>query len=128
MKRVLVCDDDITISEVVALVLADSDWEVYTLHDCNNMIDKIRDTKPSVIFMDNKIPNDGGIVATQSIKRHPSYQQIPVIYFTSDNDIDELAKKAGADYVLQKPFMITQLEAVVNLAFKSWKENRLPGQ
>lgn len=123
MKRVLVCDDDLAISEIVALVLTDADYEVYTLPDCNNIIEKIESINPSVIFMDNKIPDEGGVVATQKIKSHPEYQDIPVIYFTANNDIDALAEQAGADFILQKPFNIAQLEETVNKAFKSYSEN-----
>jgi len=123
MKRVLVCDDDITISEIVALVLTDADWEVYTLPDCNNIIDKIDSINPSVIFMDNKIPDAGGIIATQTIKSHPEYQDIPVVYFTANNDINKLAEEAGADFILQKPFNIKQLEDTVSIAFKAYRDN-----
>lgn len=117
MKRVLVCDDDTTISELVALVLTDAGWTVYTLPDCDNMIQKINTIKPSIIFMDNKIPKQGGIVATKEIKSHPEYQKIPVIYFTAHTDINELAEEAGADLILQKPFGLKELEAVVDQAF-----------
>lgn len=120
MKRVLVCDDDITVSEIVALLLTDADWEVYTLPDCNNIIDKVASINPSVIFMDNKIPDEGGIVATQQIKNDPAYREIPVIYFTANSDIDELAKEAGADFILQKPFNISQLEETVSKAFRAY--------
>ncbi len=123
MKRVLVCDDDLAISEIVALVLTDADWEVYTLPDCNDIIEKIESINPSVIFMDNKIPDEGGIKATQIIKSHPEHQEIPVIYFTANNDIDALAEKAGADFILQKPFNISELEETVSKAFKAYKEN-----
>jgi two-component system cell cycle response regulator DivK len=123
MKRVLVCDDDVNISEIVALVLTDADWEVYTIPDCNDMIEKIETINPSVIFMDHKIPDEGGIVATQIIKSHPEYREIPVIYFTASQDIDALAEKAGADYILQKPFNIKQLEETVSKAFVSYKAN-----
>lgn len=123
MRRVLVCDDDVNISEIVALVLTDADWEVYTIPDCNDMIEKIETIKPSVIFMDHKIPDEGGIVATQIIKGHPEYREIPVIYFTANNDIDSLADTAGADYILQKPFNIKQLEETVSKAFHSYQTN-----
>jgi two-component system cell cycle response regulator DivK len=126
MKRVLVCDDDVNISEIVALVLTDADWEVYTIPDCNNMIEKIESINPSVIFMDHKIPDEGGIVATQIIKNDPQYSDIPVIYFTANNDIDALAEKAGADYVLQKPFNIKQLEDAVSKAFRSYQAANIP--
>ncbi len=119
MRRVLVCDDDITISEVVAIILVDGNLaEVYTIPDCDNIIEKIEDLKPSLIFMDNKIPTHGGVVATQTIKSHPVHKSIPVVYFTASQDIDKLAENAGADYTLAKPFSITQLEEVVSQAFK----------
>lgn len=124
MKRVLVCDDDTTISELVALVLTDAGWTVYTLPDCNNMIQKINTIKPSIIFMDNKIPSEGGIVATREIKRHPQYQHIPVIYFTAHSDINELASEAGADHILQKPFNLRELEEVVEKAFITYAERK----
>ena len=122
MRRVLVCDDDLTISEVVAIILVDGNLaEVYTIPDCDNIIEKIESLNPSIIFMDNKIPTHGGVVATQTIKSHPLYKSIPVVYFTASQDIDELAENAGADYTLAKPFSISQLEEVVNKAFKSLK-------
>ena len=119
MRRVLVCDDDVTISEVVAIILVDSNLaEVYTIPDCDNIIEKIEELQPSLIFMDNKIPTHGGVVATQTIKSHPVHKSIPVVYFTANQDIDQLAENAGADYTLAKPFSITELEEVVNKAFK----------
>ena len=123
MKRVFVCDDDVNISEIVALVLTDADWEVYTIPDCNDIIEKIESINPSVIFMDHKIPDEGGIVATQIIKNNSHYCDIPVIYFTANDDINSLAKTAGADYILQKPFNIKQLEDTVSKAFKFYQEN-----
>ena len=42
MRRVLVCDDDVTISEVVAIILVDRNLaEVYTISNCDNIIEKI---------------------------------------------------------------------------------------
>jgi CheY-like chemotaxis protein len=120
MRRVLVCDDDLTISEVVAIILTDSRLaEVYTLPDCDNIIEKIESLNPSIILMDNKIPSTGGIVATQAIKKHGVHKNIPVIYFTASDDIVSLAEDAGADYMLSKPFTILQLEEVINKAFQS---------
>ncbi|WP_036678036.1 response regulator [Daejeonella oryzae] len=123
MRRVLVCDDDISISEVVAIVLTDSKLgEVYTLPDCDNIIEQIDTIKPSVIFMDDKIPTDGGVKATRLIKNHPEHKNIPVIYFTANNDIHILAEKAGANYTLAKPFNISQLEDVVQQAFRGFQD------
>ena len=104
---------------MVAIILVDSNLaEVYTIPDCDNIIEKIEELKPSLIFMDNKIPTDGGVVATQTIKSHPVHKTIPVVYFTANKDIDKLAENAGADYTLAKPFSIDELEEVVYRAFR----------
>jgi two-component system cell cycle response regulator DivK len=69
---------------------------------------------PEVILMDNWIPDTGGIIATQTIKQDPELKTIPVVYFSANNDIQSLAKQAGADTFLPKPFDIDELESVIN--------------
>ena len=64
--------------------------------------------------MDNWIPDTGGIIATQTIKSQPDLMKIPVIYFSANNDIESLAKQAGADTYLEKPFDLTELELVID--------------
>ena len=73
--------------------------------------------------MDDKIPTEGGVVATRTIKSHPVYKNIPVVYFTGNRDIDALAENAGADYTLAKPFSITDLENIVERALKASRAN-----
>jgi len=115
MERVLVCDDDLIISEVVAIILFDSDTaEVFSFQDCDNIIEKIESTNPSVILMDHNIPHSGGIIATRTIKEHSVHKQIPVIYFSSSDNIKAHARSAGADYILAKPFTTDQLEKLIN--------------
>ena len=104
MKRVLVCDDDLDILDILDYALTDSGWEVVKSYTVDDIISKIEKARPSVIIMDNWIPGVGGIVATQVIKKHPIFSKIPVIYLTANNDIEKLASCAGADLALPKPF------------------------
>ena len=69
---------------------------------------------PQVILMDNWIPDTGGVIATQSIKQEADLKDIPVIYFSANNDIQSLARQAGADTYLEKPFDLNELEAVID--------------
>lgn len=117
MKRILVCDDDLDILEILDYALTDSGWEVVTSFNVDNIIDKVESARPSVIIMDNWIPGVGGIEATQTIKNHPVFKNIPVIYSTANNDIEILVKKAGADLSLAKPFDLDALTNVVETAY-----------
>ncbi|MBC8054056.1 MAG: response regulator [Sphingobacteriaceae bacterium] len=118
MKRILVCDDDLDILDILDYALTDSGWEVVKSYTVDNIIDKVKSADPSVIIMDNWIPGVGGIEATQTIKRHPVFNKIPVIYLTANNDIETLAAQAGADLALPKPFDLDNLTRLVEKAYK----------
>ena len=64
--------------------------------------------------MDNWIPDDGGIIATQTLKKDENLKHIPVIYFSANSDIELLANHAGAETYLAKPFDLEELERVIN--------------
>jgi CheY-like chemotaxis protein len=108
-KRMLIFDDDVTILNILTFILKAEGWEVLNSNHCNNVIEQVIYFKPSVIMMDNNIPDCGGVVATQSIKQHKDLKQIPVIFFTASNEIKELAQQAGADAYLAKPFDLSYL-------------------
>ncbi|RYY24632.1 MAG: response regulator [Sphingobacteriaceae bacterium] len=113
-KKVLIFDDDEDILAICTYILEEQGWEVSTFSNCNSIIEKVESIMPSVILMDNWIPDSGGIVATQAIKQQPKLKHIPVIYFSANNDIRSLAQQAGADSFLAKPFDLEELETVVN--------------
>jgi two-component system cell cycle response regulator DivK len=117
MKRVLVCDDDKEILEIFDIILSGAGWEVITSEHVNEIIEQVAKAKPSVIVMDNWIPDTGGIIATQQLKNHPIYQSIPVIYSTANDNIIDLAEKAGADLYIGKPFDLEELEKIMEQAY-----------
>lgn len=114
MKSIVIFDDDPDILEILTYLLKEKGWEVYTQTTCNNIIETIRQRRPSVIMMDNWIPDSGGIVATRMLKQDPEAGTIPVIYFSANNDIEKLSEQAGADAYLAKPFDLDQLEEILS--------------
>lgn len=115
-KRILIFDDDVDILSICSYILEEQGWEVSTSAHCNNILDTVRNNMPDVILMDNWIPDSGGVIATQTIKREADLKAIPVIYFSANNDIQSLAAQAGADTFLEKPFDLNELELVIDRA------------
>ena len=113
-KRILILDDDTDILSICTYILEEMGWEVVTRSNCNEIIELVREVQPDVILMDNWIPDSGGIVATQTIKSHPEFKSIPIIYFSANHDIKNLSLEAGADTYLEKPFDISQFEEIIN--------------
>ncbi|WP_253187547.1 response regulator, partial [Mucilaginibacter polytrichastri] len=103
-KKIIIFDDDEDILSICSYILEEQGWEVHTFTDCNNIVEKVSSLNPSVILMDNWIPDAGGIIATQTLKKSEDLKHIPVIYFSANSDIQLLAEHAGAETYLAKPF------------------------
>ena len=112
-KKVFVFDDNTDILELCTIILEDAGYEIKTSSTSNNIIDQVLAYIPDIIFMDNWLPDVGGIDATKQLKQHNTLRNIPVIYFSANNDVKALAEQAGADGYLSKPFDIQDLEDII---------------
>ncbi|MCD0487377.1 response regulator [Pedobacter sp. MC2016-14] len=113
-KKVFVFDDNVDILELCTIILEDAGYEIKTSSTSNNIIDQVNAYTPDIIFMDNWLPDVGGIDATRELKKHEELKNIPVIYFSANNDVASLAQQAGADGYLSKPFDIHELENIIS--------------
>ncbi len=121
--RVMIFDDDTDLLDVCSIVLKSKQYAVSGCNKCNEIVQDVELFAPDVILMDNWIPDTGGIKATQLIKNHDNLKSIPVIFFSANNNVQELATEAGAEFYLQKPFEIDELENIVSKAIQT---RRLP--
>lgn len=109
-KKILIFDDEAAILEVISIIFEENGYEVEISETSHDILEKVEKFQPDVILMDNWIPNIGGVEATQLIKNHEKFKDIPVIYVTANNDIVALAKQAQADDYVAKPFNLGDLE------------------
>ncbi|SMC69142.1 response regulator [Pedobacter africanus] len=113
-KKVFVFDDNPDILELCTIILQDAGYDIKTSSTSNHIIDQVMSYTPDIIFMDNWLPDVGGIDATRELKANDLLKNIPVIYFSANNDVKSLADQAGADGYLSKPFDIEELEAIIS--------------
>jgi len=115
---IILVDDDPDHLLVCKLIFERRNFRVHTLNGFNTtdeLIDQIKDLDPHLIFMDHEMPGIRGDAAIKALKAAPGTSHIPIIYFSATHDIEELARHAGADAFIQKPFLI---ESLVSLAHK----------
>ncbi len=112
-KKVFIFDDNIEILELCTEILQDIGCEVQTSPTTNSVEQQVTDYMPDLILMDNWLPDMSGIEATKLLKANPQLKGIPVIYFSANSNISELANQAGADDFLAKPFDIDLFEKTV---------------
>lgn len=114
-KKVIIFDDDQDILSICSFILEEQGWSVFGYTNCNQIVEKVSAILPDVILMDNWIPDEGGIIATQTLKKTDGLKNIPVIYFSANSDIEILASSAGAETYLAKPFDLEELERVISI-------------
>lgn len=112
-KKILVFDDDTSILEIFSIVLSSAGYDVEISATSHDIIEKVTAIEPDLVIMDNWIPEIGGVEATRLLKSHPDFKNIPVIYCSANNNVESLAKCAGAENFLSKPFDLEDLEKKV---------------
>jgi DNA-binding response OmpR family regulator len=124
-NRILIYDDDKDILLVTATILELKGYIVTGREHCRTLDEDLISFQPNVILMDNWLPDIGGVKAIQYIKGHHSFKTIPVIFFSANSSVEELAREAGADYMLKKPFEIAGLQQLIEAAIANAPTGRL---
>jgi len=114
-KKILIVDDDADHLLAINLIFQKRGYEVLALLGCESLEhleDEVRNFLPDLIFMDHEMPIICGADAVKMLKAHPVYKTIPIIYFSGHERIEALARKAGADHWLKKPYVLDRLMEV----------------
>jgi DNA-binding response OmpR family regulator len=117
-NKIIIYDDDKDILQVTAAILKMKGHEVLCREHCRELETDLQAFQPQVILMDNWLPDMGGVKAIQLIKGLPAFSTIPVVFFSANSNVEELAREAGADYILKKPFEIAELQTIIEGAVK----------
>lgn len=113
-KKVLIAEDDPAILEVMNIILTDASYEVVAVDDGDSILPTIQDHIPDIILMDIWMGGkDGGEIAKE-VKKNETTMHIPIIMISANNETEKIAKLAGADDFLQKPFNVDDLLFIVN--------------
>jgi DNA-binding NtrC family response regulator len=109
-KRVLVVDDEKSITGALELVLGDEGYEVKTAGSVAEAVARLREGRPfDLVFTDLRLPDSTGIELLDRIKADAPDTQVVLI--TAHGTLDTVieAIKRGAYYYVEKPFTPEQV-------------------
>jgi len=113
MQRILVVDDDRDILEVIKYILEDSGYEVDTLSDGHNLLDKIREKTPDLLLLDIMLGNMDGRELCKLVKLSEATHNIPIIMVSASHEITSFNTTDGPNGFIAKPFDIDDLLSTV---------------
>ncbi|MFC6101477.1 response regulator [Olivibacter domesticus] len=112
-KRILILDDDEDILYFCTEIFEALDFDVKSVSHTEDILKTVADSRPDIILIDNWMPGIQGKDATKTLKSADRFKEIPVVLFSAGNNLEQIAKSAGADAFLEKPFDISTLENLI---------------
>lgn len=121
MKKILIVEDDKSISQELKELLANAGYDAHILEDFKNAYDEIVGDMPDLILMDINIPYLNGEMLLQALRK---VSNVPVIMVTSRNtEVDEVISYSyGADDYVTKPYNPTILLLRISAILKRVKQ------
>ncbi len=113
MPRVLLIDDEPIYYKMLVHTLKPIGYEVEYTKTGMEGLTAVPLMKPDVIITDVRLPDLSGYEVAQRLRRDPRYNNIPIIFLTSQADLSNKLKafEVGADDYLSKPFQPEELVA-----------------
>jgi DNA-binding NtrC family response regulator len=102
-QKILIIEDEGEMCLVLNILLSDEDVELEHLNNLSAATEYLEKAQPSLIILDNKLPDGYGVDFIGYIKKH--YPHIKIIMITGfDGSVEDVAMENGADSFLEKPF------------------------
>lgn len=109
--KVLVVDDEESITSLVAMALRYDGWDVQTASTGTEALERLREQQPDVAVFDIMLPDFDGLQLLSRVRANGS--DFPVLFLTALDAVEDRVKglTAGGDDYVVKPFSLEELIA-----------------
>jgi DNA-binding response OmpR family regulator len=113
-KKIIVCDDDQGILDVLQMLLETEGFIVFTEINSTNLIKQIQNKSPDLVLLDLWMPLLSGDQVLKAIRSTNDIKDLPVIVLSASVDGSDIAADAGADDFVAKPFDLDDIISKIN--------------
>lgn len=111
-KKMLVVEDQGETCLILGLILSDRKFEMDYVNNLLDADEYLKRNKPSVIILDNQLPDGFGVdFITYVKKKYPGIKIIMISGFITARDV---AMENGADAFLEKPFSMENVNNAID--------------
>jgi CheY-like chemotaxis protein len=113
-KSILIVDDNPNMSSLLSEMLEVFDYQSVRASDGSDALDKLSETKFSLVITDMRMPNMTGLELLREVKGR--FPDIPVVLISgyAVSDVQDDTGSAKPDGFLAKPFMMSDIEELLN--------------
>jgi DNA-binding response OmpR family regulator len=119
-KRILVAEDDPSVSDIVARALQAAGYRVEVVTDGIAALNFVLEERPDGVVLDLVLPRLAGYEVCGLIRKSPTVHQTPIIIMSGigTDDSKLRAFETGADDYVVKPFRFEELVARVDAVLR----------
>lgn len=124
---ILAVDDDEDNLLLLTEILTPVDCIVITATDGQQALELAKQRQPALILLDVMLPDISGIEVVQQLKQNPLTMNIPVVAVTALARVEDRDRLflAGCDAYVSKPYMLEDLEALIDRYLVAYKHSLL---
>jgi len=119
VKRILVVEDELSISNLICYNLERAGYRMATAFDGDEALQLVESFCPQLVTLDLLLPRQSGWQVLDTIRHHPRRQiaMLPVIVLSalSSPQLRDELHRSGVRHCLNKPFSVTELSLLVNM-------------
>jgi two-component system, response regulator PdtaR len=122
-RKIMIVDDDKLLLEELQETLTLNGYNVITVDNPIEVIEKIKETRPIAILLDLKMPGKSGFQVATELKRVSETSGIPIIAMSgayNDAAYSPLMRICGIQTCLKKPFtseeVLKAIRVMLNLS------------
>lgn len=120
LTKILVVEDDKSISDLITLHLKKNDFEYLVVHNGEDALSHLDNFMPDFIILDWMIPGLSGLEVLRRIRNKQEYKNLPILMLTAKNSEQDkiISFESGLDDYITKPFLPSELIARVKAILK----------
>ena len=124
--RILIVEDELSISELIAINLTHAGYEVQQAFQTEEANLKMRESLPDMMILDWMLPGKSGVHYAKELRANERTAGIPILMLTAKSEEADKVQglDAGADDYMTKPFSTKELVARVNALLR--RHSRVP--
>jgi two-component system, OmpR family, response regulator len=124
--RVLVVDDELSITELLSMALRYEGWQIRSAGDGQGAVQTAREFRPDAVVLDMMLPDMDGLAVLGRLRR--DLPDVPVLFLTAKDAVENKveALRAGGDDYVTKPFSLAEVVARVQAILRR-TAGELPG-
>lgn len=106
-----IIEDDPSISEIEAIALKNSNYDVMIFGCATEFFEQIEKVVPNLLILDLMLPDENGYEIVRKLRSNPKTRELPVIIVSAKTTELDLLKglDGGADDYVKKPFSVLEL-------------------